>query len=151
MAEHKIVAKNRRAAFDYEIDEKIEAGIMLTGSEIKSVREGSVNLRGSFVTFHGDVPMLTNAHIAQYKPAAALQHDPTRSRQLLLKKSEVRRLIGLLQTQGVTALPLEIYLKGRWAKILIGIGRGKKKYDKRQSIKEREANVRMRQVQRRRG
>jgi len=146
MTEHKVIAKNKRALFDYEIIERFEAGMMLTGSEIKSLRAGNISLKGSFVTIAGETPMLTNAHISHYKPAADKQHDPTRSRQLLLSKKEIGKLIGLLQTKGVTAMPLEVYLKGRWAKVLIGIGKGKRKYDKREAIKKREVDLRMKRA-----
>ena len=135
--------RNKRAYHDYEILETYEAGIVLTGSEIKSVRDGNVSLKGSFVTVHGNNLVLTNAHIAHYKPAGQNQHDPTRSRRLLLKRSEIDRFIGALSTKGVTAIPLELYLKGKWAKVRIGIGRGKKLYDKRRDIKEREERRRM--------
>ena len=146
MPDKKVIAKNKRASFDYEIKETFEAGIMLSGSEIKSVREGNVSLKGSFVTLQGETPMLTNAHISHYKPAADKQHEPTRSRKLLLKKSEIKKLINLLSGQGVSAMPLEMYIKGRWVKVLIGVGVGKKKYDKRQVIKDRDSKRRAERV-----
>lgn len=174
MSDRKSIARNRRAYHDYEILETYEAGIMLTGTEIKSVREGNVSLKGSYVTLRlaesvasghskgrqarlaqgrppQSIVLLTNTHIGPYKPAGENQHDPTRSRRLLLKKSEIKRLIGVLQTKGLTAIPLEVYLKGRWAKVSIGVGRGKKLYDKRASIKEREVNLRMKRAVGRRG
>ena len=138
----KSVAKNRRAYHDYEVLETVEAGILLRGSEIKAVREGGAQLKGSYVTFLGETPLLTNVHIAPYKPAAGQQHDPTRSRRLLLKKSEIARLFGMIKTQGVTIVPLELYIKGKWAKVLIGVVRGKKLHDKRRDIKERETKLR---------
>lgn len=133
------LARNRRASFDYEILEKFEAGLKLTGSEVKSIRGGHISLAGAFVTFRGDVPFLTNAHIPAYPFAQyPAGYDPTQSRELLLKKKEIAYLRGKLQEKGLTALPLSVYTKQRYLKLEIGLGKGKKAFDKRASIKKRE-------------
>ena len=133
------LARNRRARFDYEILETFEAGLKLTGNEVKSVRGGHISLAGAFVTFRGNIPILTNAHISPY-PFAPLRadYDPTAPRELLLKKSEIAYLRGKLAEKGLTALPLSVYTKHRYLKLEIGVGRGKKTFDKRASLKKRE-------------
>ncbi len=132
-------AVNRRARFDYQIMESIEAGMKLTGPETKAIRTGHITLAGAFVTFRGQTPFLTNAHIAPYPFAQyPLGYDPTASRELLLKKKESAYLRGKLEEKGLTALPLSVYTKGRYIKLEIGLGKGKKAYDKRASIKKRE-------------
>lgn len=134
----KIVAKNKRARFDYEILEQIEAGIILTGQEVKSARAGNADLRGAYVSFASGKPVLKNATIQPYKYASNLSdYNPGHDRELLLKKKEADRLLGFSQEKGMTVLPLEIR-SARTVKVLIGVGKGRKKYDKRQRIKERE-------------
>ena len=141
-----VYAKNKKAFFDYEILDTLEAGLVLTGQEVKSVRSGGAKLVGGFVTFHKGEPMLTNVHISQYKYAGTLtDYDPTQSRKILLNEKEIRLLRGKSEEAGLTIVPLSLYTKGRHIKLEIGIARGKKKYDKRRSIKEREAKRRMRQ------
>lgn len=135
----KVVTKNRRARFDYDILETIDAGIILTGQEVKSCRRGNVSLSGSYVIIprSGDV-LLKNATIAPYAYASQLEgYDPGRERKLLLKKSESERLQRALEQKGVTVIPLEVRC-GRYIKLLLGVGRGRKRYDKRQKIKEKE-------------
>jgi SsrA-binding protein len=132
------VAVNRKARHDYEIIENYEAGIALTGSEIKSVRAGRVNLRGSFARVMGEEVYLYEAHISPYDQAYQ-QHDPTRPRKLLLHKREIKRLMGLIQQKGLTLVPLRIYIKGRRAKVELGVARGKKLYDKREDLAKRDA------------
>ena len=132
-------AVNRRARFDYQILESIEAGMKLTGPETKSIRTGHITLAGAFVTFRGQTPFLTNAHISPYPFAQYPNgHDPTASRELLLKKKEIAYLRGKLEEKGLTAVPLSVYTKGRYVKLEIGLGKGKKAFDKRASIKKRE-------------
>ena len=135
----KIIATNKRARFDYEITEKIVAGIVLAGHEVKSVKSGSVGLKGSFVSFHGNEAYLTNAHITQYKQASNLKcYEPTASRKLLMHRRELDRLLGALKSEGKTAVPTAIGIERGLVKIEIGIGRGKKRHDKRETIKKRD-------------
>jgi SsrA-binding protein len=133
-----VVAVNRKARHDYHIEESFEAGIVLTGSEIKSVRAGRVNLRGSFARVINDEVLLYDAHISPYDQAYE-QHNPTRPRKLLLHRREINRMLGLIQQKGLTLVPLRIYFKGRRAKVELGVARGKKTYDKREDIAKRDA------------
>ena len=133
------LAYNKRANFDYEILEKYEAGLMLTGQEVKSVRTGHISLKGSFVTAKGSELFLTNATIPPYAPAGEIKsYDPTRSRKLLLKRSEIASLIGKSRTQGLTMVPIRVYTKKRLLKLEFGLGKGKKEFDKRAKIQKRE-------------
>jgi SsrA-binding protein len=138
----KEVASNRKAYHDYFIDEKMEAGIVLAGTEIKSVRGGRVNLRDAFARIDDKGELwLWNAHISPYERAGSFfQHTPTRNRKLLMHKDEIRRLATKTQAKGLTLVPLRMYLKRGKAKIELGLARGKKTYDKRDSIAERDAN-----------
>jgi SsrA-binding protein len=134
-----VYAKNKKARFDYEILETIEAGLVLTGQEVKAIRNGQAKLAGSFVTFHKGAPILTNAHISKYKHTGRLEnYDPTAPRKLLLNEKEINYLRGKSQEQGLTIVPLSLYTRGSHIKLEIGVARGKKKYDKRRKIKERE-------------
>ena len=142
----KIVATNPKAYHDYHIEDKYEAGIVLTGSEIKSVRAGRVNLRDSFVLIRDGEAWLMNAHIAPYKQAGRQNHDPRRPRKLLLHRHQLNRLMGRVQEKGYTIVPLRMYIKGRWAKVEIALAKGKKLYDKRRAIAEREAERRIRRA-----
>lgn len=133
------LAENKKALFDYEILEKLEAGLVLTGYETKSAKAGNVNLKGSFVTFHNNDALLTNAHIGLYKPAGKMdEYDPTHSRRLLLKRREIEYLRSKSEEKGLTIVPLRVYTKQRFIKVEIGIARGKKTYDKRETIKKRD-------------
>ncbi len=133
------LAYNKRANFDYQISDKYEAGLILTGQEVKSIKTGHVSLKESFVTVKGNELYLTNANIPFYQHAGkATGYDPTRSRKLLLKKSEIKRLIGKVRTEGLTLVPISLYTKRRLLKLEFGIGKGKKKIDKRQVISKRE-------------
>lgn len=138
MSNMKVIATNKRARFDYEILETYEAGIVLTGPEVKSVKAGQVSIKEAFATVKGEEVFLTNAHISPYKQAANIEQDPTRSRKLLLKKSEISSLIGKSKTQGLTLIPTKIYLKRGFVKVEIGLGRGKKLHDKRETIKRKD-------------
>ncbi len=130
---------NKKARFDYEILETYEGGIVLSGQEVKSVRNGQAKLVGAFVTFHGTGALLTNAHIAKYSNASGLDtYDPNKSRHLLLSKREINYLRGKSQEPGLTIIPLSLYTKGRHIKVEIGIAKGKRQYDKRETIKKRE-------------
>jgi SsrA-binding protein len=136
-----ILAINKRANFDYTILETYEAGVALFGHEVKSIKTGHVSLKESFVTIHGSELYLTNAHIPPYIHAGKLvNHNPTRPRKLLLKKSEIKHLIGKTRTQGLTLVPIKLYTKRRLIKLEFGLGKGKKEYDKRDKIAKREDN-----------
>lgn len=133
-----VFALNKAALHDYAILEELSAGIVLSGAEVKSVRGGSVNLKGSYATVRGTELWLVNAHIGAYKPAGVREHyDPTSSRKLLLNKKEIARLIGKLKEKGLTAVPLRVYTHNNRIKIAIGIARGKAKYEKRETLKKR--------------
>jgi SsrA-binding protein len=133
------LAENKKAMFDCEILEKYEAGLALTGQEVKSAKSGQINLKGSYVTFHNGKAYVLNMHINKYKPAGPLpNYDPTRSRQLLLRKKEIAYLQEKSMEKGLTIMPLRVYTKQRLIKMEIGIGRGRKTYDKREVIKKRD-------------
>ena len=134
----KVIANNRKARHDYHIEDSLEAGLVLTGSEIKSIRAGQVNLRDSYGTVRDEELWLVNAHIAPYKQATHTNHEPKRDRKLLLHRREINRLIGKLQEKGLTLVPLKLYLKNGRAKVEMGLARGKRQYDKRQSLRERD-------------
>jgi SsrA-binding protein len=134
----KPLAVNRRARFEYEILEKLLAGIALTGSEVKSVREGRVNLGDGHVAFEGGEPYLVSVHISPYDNAGYANHDPLRRRKLLLHKRELKRLIGKVTEKGLTVVPLMIGVEGNWIKVELAVARGKKLHDKREKIKKRE-------------
>jgi SsrA-binding protein len=132
------VATNRQASFRYELLEKWEAGIQLQGSEVKSLREGGVQLKDSYAELRDGEVWLQNMHIAPYKPAAQDNHEPKRPRKLLLHRREIERLIGKTAEKGLTLVPTRVYFKGPRAKVEIALARGKDIKDKRRSIKERE-------------
>jgi SsrA-binding protein len=132
------IAQNKKAYHDYEILETIEAGIALKGTEIKSVREHSVNLKESFVMIRGNQATVHNIHISQYLFGNIFNHEPERIRKLLLHKKEILKLSLQIAQKGHTIIPLKMYIKGQYAKLLLGIAKGKKLHDKRASLKERE-------------
>jgi SsrA-binding protein len=135
-----VVSENRKARHDYSIEESVEAGIVLTGSEIKSVRAGKVNLRGSYARVYNDEVFLYESHIATYEQSGThFNHEPTRPRKLLLHRREISRLEGFVRQKGLTLVPLRIYFKGRRAKLELGVARGKKNYDRREDIAKRDA------------
>lgn len=135
----KIVCDNRQARYLYEILETYEAGIELTGTEIKSIRAGRVNLQDGYGLIRNGEAWLLNAHISPYQSSGHyFNHEPRRTRKLLLHRKEITKLIGKVEQKGLTLVPLKMYLKGSWAKVTLGLGRGKKLYDKRESIKERD-------------
>jgi SsrA-binding protein len=137
----KVMATNRKARHDYEIEETYEAGLELRGTEIKSIRAGQVSLKEAYVRTDGEEAWLMNAHIAPYEMASQDNHQPTRDRRLLLHKREIVNLFNDIQRKGFTIIPLSIYLKGGRAKIEIATARGKHKYDKRQALKKRDAQL----------
>ena len=134
------VATNRKAYHDYFIEEKFEAGIVLQGTEVKSLREGRVNLQDSYASVKEGEVFLHNCHISPYSHGNVMNHDPTRVRKLLLHKKEIHKLMGRTQQKGLTLIPLRIYFSERGhAKIELGLAKGKKLYDRRETIKAREA------------
>jgi SsrA-binding protein len=136
--EVKTVATNRKARFEYQLLETFEAGLVLKGTEIKSVRRGQISLQESYVRTDGKQAWLVGAHIAPYEHASAFQHDPDREKKLLLNKREIRELYDAVRIKGLTIIPVRVYLKGGRAKVEIAIAKGKKKYDKREAIKKRD-------------
>jgi SsrA-binding protein len=136
----KVVATNRKAFHDYAIEEKFEAGMVLKGTEVKSMREGRVNLRDSYATVSGTEVILHNCHISPYSHGNIMNHDPLRPRKLLLHRKEISKLLGRTQQKGLTLVPLRVYFTARGlAKVELALARGKKQYDRREEIKEREA------------
>ena len=140
-----IIAKNKRAFFDYEILEKFEAGLVLLGHEVKSIKAGQISLKGSFVVPKGNELFLVNALISPYKHASALKdYDPTRSRKILLRKAQIKNLLGKTRLQGLTLVPIQVYTKKRLIKLEFGLGKGKKEFDKRDKIRKKEADLKIR-------
>jgi SsrA-binding protein len=139
----KIIATNRKAKHDYFLEDRMEAGIALKGSEIKSVRAGRVSLRESYVQVDGEEAWLVNAHIAPYDPASKMNHDPRRRRKLLLHKRQIMKLFDEVRQKGYTIIPTTMYLRSGMAKVEIAIARGKRKYDKRREIAKRDAEREM--------
>ncbi len=133
------LATNKQALFDYEILEKLRAGLVLTGQEVKSIRGGHVSLKGAYVTFHGKNAFLTNAHVSAFKQAGPLPtYDPTHSRQLLLKRKEISYLKSKAAEQGLTIVPLSVYTERHLIKVEIAVARGRHQHDKRSLLKERD-------------
>lgn len=135
----KVVCQNKKAFYDYSIEDTLEAGLSLLGTEVKSLRDGKANLKDSYVLIKDSEAFLFNCHISPYSHGNIMNHEPLRTRKLLLHKKEIERLKGKLVQKGYTLLPLKIYFKGPVAKVEIGLGKGKKQYEKRETIKEREA------------
>ena len=139
----KVVATNRKARHDYHFDDTYEAGLVLLGSEIKSIRAGQVSIREGFVLFEGGEAWLVNVHIAQYDPASQQNHDPRRRRKLLLHRRQIERLESRSSEKSYTVIPTKLYLKDGRAKGEIALARGKKQYDKRQAIAKRDSKRQM--------
>ena len=135
----KEIASNKKAFHDYFIDDSFEAGIELTGTEIKSIRLGNVNLKDSYAYIKNGELFISHMHISPYEQGNIFNVDPIRDRRLLITKKEINKLFGLIKQQGVTLVPLKLYFKGKWAKLSIGIGKGNKLYDKRQDIAKKSA------------
>ncbi len=134
----RVIADNRRARFDYDILDRVEAGVALTGTEIKSVRAGRVNIRDSYAQARGREVWLHNLHIAPWETAGPWSHDPARSRKLLLHAEEIRKLAQAAGAKSLTIVPLRVYIRGHYAKVEIALAKGRRQYDKRQAIMRRE-------------
>ncbi len=146
----KTVTANRKATYDFHVLRSVEAGLSLLGTEIKSIRQGHISIREAYVRpIDGDL-WLVGAHIAQYPPAGQTNHDPTRSRRLLLHRRQIHELSREIDTAGVTLVPLRLYLKDGKAKLEIALARGKKRYDKREAIAKRDADRQMQRAMRNR-
>ena len=139
----KVIASNKKAFHDYFVEETLEAGIVLVGTEVKSVRLGAVNLRDSYAVIKGGEVFLVGAHIAPYEKGSYFNVDPRRTRKLLLAKAEIRKLVARTERKGYTLVPLKIYLKGSLVKVELGLCRGKEQRDKRETIKRRDAEREM--------
>lgn len=142
----KTIAKNRAAYFNYVITDTFEAGIVLTGTEIKSIRAGKVNLKDSFVNIKNGECFVYNMHISPYEFGNINNKDPLRDRKLLLSKKEINKLFGKIKQEGCTLVPISLYFKGSLVKMEVGIGRGKKLYDKRQSIAKKDAEMKIKRA-----
>lgn len=134
----KVIATNRKANFEYEILNRYEAGFVITGTEVKSIRDGKINIQESYGRIINDEVWIINSHINEYKYGNINNHEPLRNRKLLLNKREIRKIKQQLQEKGLTLVPLKVYFKGSLVKVEIGIAKGKKLYDKRESIKKRD-------------
>lgn len=135
----KTIARNKKANHDYFIEDTYEAGLVLQGTEIKSIRAGRVNLKDSFATIRQGEAFINNMHIAPYEQGNRYNHEPTRARKLLLHRKQIDKLIGETQRAGYSLVPLKVYIKNGVAKVLIGVGKGKKKFDKREDLKQKQA------------
>lgn len=136
----KIVCQNRKAYHDYSIEDTVEAGMSLVGTEVKSLRDGKANLKDSYVLIKDMEAFLLNCHISPYSHGNIMNHDPVRTRKLLMHKGEIVRLHGKIAQKGYTLIPLKIYFKDGRAKVEVGLAKGKREYEKRDAIKEREAD-----------
>ncbi|OEH92265.1 SsrA-binding protein SmpB [Bacillus solimangrovi] len=133
----KAIAQNKKARHDYTIEDTYEAGLVLQGTEIKSIRAGRVNMKDSYARVEGGEVFVHNMHISPYEQGNRYNHEPLRTRKLLLHKKEIAKLIGLTREKGYALVPLKVYIKNGVAKMLIGLGKGKKKYDKREDLKKK--------------
>jgi SsrA-binding protein len=141
-----IICRNRRARYDYEIEETFDAGLVLTGSEVKSLRQGKAQLRDSYAQVRKGEVWLLKSHISPYEQANRENHEPERERKVLLHRREIDRLHGKLRNKGLTLVPLDLYFEKSFAKVTLGLARGKRAYDKRRDIAERDADRRIRAV-----
>ncbi|WP_203641649.1 SsrA-binding protein SmpB [Levilactobacillus andaensis] len=144
-----VLAQNRKARHEYTVTDTIEAGLVLTGTEIKSMRERRINLQDGFAQIRNNEAWLMNVHISEYVQGNRFNHDPLRNRKLLLHKKEIRRLGLATKDKGVTLVPLKVYLKHGFAKVLIGVAQGKREFDKRETIKRREQDRQIARVMKR--
>ncbi|MBW1605940.1 SsrA-binding protein SmpB [Lactobacillus sp. Sy-1] len=135
-----LMAQNRKARHDYTIESTMEAGMVLKGTEIKSIRDRRVNLKDGFVRIRNHEAYLENVHISEYAEGNQFNHDPLRNRKLLLHKKEITRLLNDTKAKGITIVPLKLYIKNGFAKVLIGVAKGKHEYDKRETLKKRDQN-----------
>ncbi len=143
---HAPLIRNKRAYHDFDILESVEAGMKLTGTEVKSLRSGRASLRESYAQVEGGEVFLYNMHIAPYSHGNRQNHEPKRPRKLLLNRREIDRLFGLTRQKGMTLVPTKVYFRNGWAKVELGVAKGKRLFDKRRDIAEREAERRMRQA-----
>jgi SsrA-binding protein len=146
----KLVCQNRKAYHDYHIEDTVEAGMELSGTEVKSLREGKANLKDSYVLIKGGEAFLLNCHISPYSHGNIMNHEPLRTRKLLMHREEIDRLSGKAATKGYTLIPLKIYFRSSFAKVEIGAAKGKRLFEKRDSIKEREAKREIERAMKRR-
>ena len=144
--DRKIIAKNSNAYHNYTIDDTIEAGIELTGTEIKSIRNGKVNIKDTYVNIKNGEVFIFGMHISPYEFGNINNKDPLRDRKLLLNRFEINRLIGKIQQKGCSLIPISLYFKGSLVKVELGIGKGKKLYDKRQDLAKKDAEIRMKKA-----
>ncbi|WP_096156691.1 MULTISPECIES: SsrA-binding protein SmpB [Bacillus] len=135
----KTVSQNKKAYHDYFIEETFETGMVLQGTEIKSIRAGRINMKDAFARVQQGEVFIHNMHISPYEQGNRYNHEPLRTRKLLLHRREINKLIGMTKEEGYTLVPLKVYMKNGFAKLLIGLGKGKKKYDKREDLKQKEA------------
>ncbi|MCC7404358.1 MAG: SsrA-binding protein SmpB [Bdellovibrionales bacterium] len=149
MSAIKLIADNRKARFDYDILDTYEAGIVLMGSEVKALRAGQCTLKDAYVAFQGHEAFLQNSHIPIYKPSSYNNHHPERLRKLLLHEEELNKIAAAIQEKGLSCVPLKIYFKRGKVKVELGLGRGKKKHDKRDSIKKRDVTRELQKSMRR--
>ncbi|MBF0592530.1 MAG: SsrA-binding protein SmpB [Nitrospirae bacterium] len=145
MEMERVFADNKKALYDYFVEESYEAGLCLKGTEVKAIRQKRVHLRDSYVLIKENEPFLLNCHVSAYSHGNISNHDPLRIRKLLLHKKELKKLTGKIAQKGYTLIPLKIYIKGQFIKVAIGLCKGKRQYEKREVIKEREAK---REIQR---
>jgi SsrA-binding protein len=143
---YRLIATNRQAFFNYEVLDRYEAGLALTGTEIKSVRAGKVDLREAYARYQNGEMWLFNSHIAQYDPASIYNHDPRRARKLLLHRDQIIKLADEVAQKGLTIVALRIYIKNHVAKVELGLARGKRQFDKRRAIRDREMDMAARQA-----
>lgn len=139
----KVLAQNKKASHDYFIEDTIEAGMVLTGTEIKSIRAGRVQLKESYVQIRNGEAWISNMHVSSFEQGNRFNHDPLRARKLLLHKKQIGELVGAVKRDGYTIVPLKMYIKDGYAKLLIGVGKGKKDYDKRNDMRKKEAKREM--------
>ena len=137
---------NRKARFDYEIEDEYEAGIVLKGTEIKSIRNGKANIKDSYAIIRNNELYLLNSHISLYEAGNTFNHEETRTRKLLMHKREILKLKDKIEKEGYTLIPLKMYFKGSKLKVLIGLAKGKKNYDKREAIKKRDTEREMQKI-----
>ena len=142
----KVLAQNKKAGHDYFIEETYEAGLVLTGTEIKSIRAGKVQLKDSHIRVRGGEAWVYNMHISPFDKGNRFNHDPLRNRKLLLHKRQINQLVGAVKRDGYTIVPLKMYIKDGYAKLLIGLGKGKKDHDKRDDLRKKEAKREMERV-----
>lgn len=139
----KTIASNRKARHDYTLMDEVEAGIVLLGTEIKSVRAAKVNISDSYVLFRNEEAYVINMHIGKYKEANIFNHDETRSRKLLLRKKQIIKMQNKVVREGLTCIPIKVYIENGLCKVEIALAKGKKQYDKRQALKEKDSKLRM--------